>query len=90
MNKTELIKEIQSNTDWNKSDCETALWAVTTAITKAVAEDDEKVKIADFGIFEPSIRKARQGRNPATGEVIDIPEKRVVKFTPSKAFKDLM
>lgn len=91
MNKTELINKIQENTNgWNKKDCETALSAVINAIKKAVSEDGEKVKINDFGTFVAYIRKGRDGRNPATGEKIVIPDKRVVKFTPSKAFKDML
>ncbi len=50
----------------------------------------EDVRIPDFGTFKVAKRKAREGRNPATGETIQIPASIVPKFTPAKGLKDLL
>ena len=56
-------------------------------IAEALAKGD-KVELRNFGVFDVKIRKARVGRNPATGATINIPAKRVVKFRVAKAAKD--
>ena len=60
--------------------------ADSAGITKAEAE----VSIAGFGIFESRKRAARKGRNPKTGETIQIPASKSPKFKPAKAFKDAL
>jgi DNA-binding protein HU-beta len=69
--------------------------AEEAGITKAQAEkamdglqDGGKVAFMGFGTFSVAERKARAGRNPKTGEVIQIPESRTVKFTPSEKLKN--
>lgn len=56
-------------------------------IIEQVAAGD-KISLVGFGTFESGTRAARQGRNPQTGEPMDIPETKVPKFKPGKAFKD--
>lgn len=57
---------------------------------KQSAADTGEVDLHEFGTFETSIRKSRTGRNPQTGEPVAIPDKRVVKFKPWKAFRDIV
>ncbi len=87
MNKSELVREIMDQAGVTKNVAEKVLKAFTSSIMDAVAKGD-KVSLVGFGSFFTITRKARQGRNPATGDVIDIPEKTVPKFSPGKAFTD--
>ena len=89
MNKADLVRAIAGKTDATNRDTEAILKAFTEVIMKAVA-DGEKVSLVGFGSFHSITRKARSGRNPATGQTIDIPEKSVPKFTPGKEFRDLV
>ncbi|MBE6416951.1 MAG: HU family DNA-binding protein [Akkermansiaceae bacterium] len=87
MNKTQLINAIRHELGANatiKAATE-ALNATLAAITKAVAT--EKVQIQGFGTFETKTRTARIGRNPATGETVNIPAASVVAFKPSATLK---
>lgn len=81
MNRTELIKEVAKANGVTQSEAESAIIAVLTAIKTGVEKDGE-TKIIGFGSFKSTTRAAREGRNPATGAVIQIPEKNVVKFKP--------
>lgn len=87
MNKTELVKSIsqQIGVDHNMLE---ALFGRTFATIEAALVEGEQVSIAGFGTFTMKTRRARQGRNPRTGEPIDIPESRTVGFKPAKAFKE--
>ncbi len=85
MNKTELINAIAEGAGLSKADAAKALNATTAAIANAV-KAGEKVALVGFGIFAPAERPARTGKNPRTGEVIEIAAKKVVKF---KAGADL-
>ena len=90
MNKTQLIDAIQQELGEGatKKCAAMALKATLTAIQKAVAK--EKVQIIGFGTFETRTRAARQGRNPATKEVITIPACSYVAFKASSSLKDGM
>ena len=66
-----------------------AVEAVLEHIKKSMKKGDE-VRIPDFGTFKVAKRKAREGRNPATGATIKIPAAKVPKFAPSKGLKDLL
>lgn len=71
----------------------TNVMAVTDAVFTVIADqvcNDDTVNIPGFGIFAAKERPAHTGRNPATGETVEIPAKRVVVFKPSKALKDLL
>ena len=85
MNKTELINAIAEASGLSKADATKALNATTSAIANAVKAGD-KVTLVGFGTFAPTERPARSGKNPRTGEVIEIAAKKVVKF---KAGSDL-
>lgn len=85
MNKTELTNKIAESAGLSKVDAKKALEAALEIITDAVKAGD-KVSLIGFGTFSTSVRPARQGKNPRTGESITIPEKAIVKF---KAGSDL-
>jgi DNA-binding protein HU-beta len=87
MTKTELIEKIAYNTKLTKEDASNALDITLNAI-KATLKKGQKVILVGFGTFSVSKRKARNGRNPRTGEVITIAAKRTPKFTAGKALKD--
>ena len=59
-------------------------------VTKEAVAKGDKVQIAGFGSFESSLRAAREGRNPVTGETIHIDAKKAPKFKAAKAFKDIL
>lgn len=89
MNKEELITRISSKSGVVKKDTLNIFNAMAAIIKDSVAAG-EKVQIIGFGTFEARIRKERTGHNPATGEEIAIPEKKIPAFKPSKEFKELV
>lgn len=87
MNKAELIAAMSEKAEISKKDAEKALTAFTSIITDTLVDGD-KVVITGFGAFEVVERAERQGRNPATGEVITIAASKSPKFKAGKALKD--
>ena len=87
MNKTELIVAIAEKAGLTKKDAESALNATINVITEALAKGD-KVQIAGLGSFEVKNREARTGRNPQTGETIQIAASKLPAFKAAKALKD--
>ena len=87
MNKTQLIQKIAENGNMTKKDAEAALNAVVAAISEAVAAG-EKVQVSGFGSFDVKARDARTGRNPKTGEAVEIAASKRVVFTAAQALKD--
>ena len=87
MNKTELVAAVAQKAEISKKDAEKAVNAVTAAITDAMCSGD-KVQLVGFGTFEVRTRDARKGKNPRTGEVINIAASKVPAFKAGKAFKD--
>ncbi|MBB5499311.1 HU family DNA-binding protein [Paraburkholderia sp. MM5384-R2] len=87
MNKQELIDAVAASTGAGKGVTGEAIDAVIGAITQAVMKGDS-VQLIGFGSFSQGARAARTGRNPATGEEIQIAAAKTVKFTAGKAFKD--
>ncbi len=79
MNKTDLVNAIAKETGLSKVKSGEALDAFVTAVSESLKKGD-KVTLVGFGTFTTSKREARKGRNPKTGEVINIPGKRVAKF----------
>ncbi|MBM3659206.1 MAG: HU family DNA-binding protein [Actinobacteria bacterium] len=86
MNKSELIDAIAEGSGLSKSQAENALNATIEAIQNAVAGGD-KVTLPGFGAWSQSQRSARQGRNPRTGEIVQIPASKGVKFSAGARFK---
>ena len=87
MNKTQLIQKIAENGNMTKKDAEVALNAVVAAIADAVAAG-EKVQVSGFGSFDVKTRDARMGRNPKTGEAVEIAASKRVVFTAAQVLKD--
>lgn len=87
MNKSDLINVVTEATELPKKDATKAVEAVFEAITEALQSGD-KVQLVGFGNFEVRERSARKGRNPQTGEEIEIPASKVPAFKPGKALKD--
>ncbi len=87
MNKTQLIQKIAENGNMTKKDAEVALKAVIDAISDAVVAG-EKVQVSGFGSFDVKTRDARMGRNPKTGEAVEIAASKRVVFTAAQVLKD--
>lgn len=87
MNKTELIKAVSEKAELTQKDAAKVLDAVLETITETLANND-KVQIIGFGTFEVRERAARKGRNPQTGEEIEIPATKAPAFKPGKELKE--
>lgn len=89
MNKAELIKKVEEATGFSSTTAKAATEMVLGEIAEALAAG-ENVQIAGFGVFSVKYRAARTGKNPQTGEIVEIPAKKTVSFKPAKALKDMM
>ncbi|OXS71312.1 DNA-binding protein [Priestia endophytica] len=87
VNKTDLINAVAEASELSKKDATKAVDAVFDTILDALKEGD-KVQLIGFGNFEVRERAARKGRNPQTGDEIEIPASKVPAFKPGKALKD--
>ncbi len=83
----ELINAVARETGMTKANANKAVHAVLHAIQGALSRG-ERVAIAGFGVFEVAQRAARKGRNPRTGETIDIPPTKAVRFRPGKTLRE--
>jgi len=81
MNATQLSEKVAETTKGTKATAKFYIETITDEIKDQLAAGNEVI-IKGFGSFKTITRKARNGRNPATGETIQIPEKKVVKFKP--------
>ncbi len=87
MNKSDLVDAIAANAGLTKVDADRALKALLEAITGQLVTGG-KVNIIGFGTFEKRMRAARTGRNPKTGETMEIPAAVTAGFKPGKLLKD--
>ena len=87
MNKAAIVDKVHDVLGGTKADAERAVEAFIDSIVDGLKKGDE-VSIAGLGIFEAKTRAARTGRNPRTGETIQIAAMRVPKFRAAKALKD--
>lgn len=85
LNKEELIRVSSQEYKVPMSHIRPALDAVLNEIMDTVASGQE-VKIHGFGVFRPKTRAAKKGRHPVTGEILDVPAKKTVVFTPGAFF----
>ncbi|TYT75031.1 HU family DNA-binding protein [Desulfobotulus mexicanus] len=88
MNKGDLVAEVAKVVS-SKKDAQAAVDCIFATITKAMS-DNEPVTLVGFGTFKAMERQARKGRNPQTGEEIEISARKIPKFIPGKALKDAM
>lgn len=87
MTKTDLIAQVAANTEMSKKSAEMAVNAAFEALGKAMAEG-EKISISGFGTFEVRERAARTGRNPQTGEEIQIAASKAPAFKAGSKLKE--
>ena len=87
MNKNDLVAQVSENAGLSKVDSTKAVDAVFDSITSSLKKGTE-VRLVGFGTFSVSNRRASKGRNPRTGEAIDIPASKRPKFSAGKSLKD--
>jgi integration host factor subunit alpha len=87
MTKADLIESIYLKTGFSKKDSAEIVETVFDLI-KDTLEDGEKIKIAGFGNFVVKEKSTRRGRNPQTGEEIEISARRILTFKPSQVLKN--
>jgi DNA-binding protein HU-beta len=87
LNKVDLVAGVAEKAGITKRDAERAVNAFCEAVEEALARG-ERVSLVGFGTFEVRSRQARQGRNPQTGQTIEIPAGRVPVFKAGKSLKD--
>ena len=87
MNKTELVAAMAEQAELSKKDSEKALKAFIDVVTEELKKG-EKIQLVGFGTFEVTERAAREGRNPLTGEKMQIKASKAPKFKAGKALKD--
>lgn len=89
MNKAKLIEQMSKMAKMPKATCKKALEAFIKTIGQSL-RSGKSVVLTGFGTFSVMKRKSRTGINPATGKKMQIPAKKVAKFKPGKALKDLV
>lgn len=89
MNRTELVAAMAEKSQLSKKDAESALKAFIDVVSEEM-QKGEKIQLVGFGTFEVSERAAREGRNPKSGEVMNIPASKTPKFKAGKALKDMV
>jgi integration host factor subunit beta len=89
MTKADLIEDISRAAEMGRKDSELIVDTVFESIIKSL-RTGEKIEIRGFGSFRTRDRKSRVGRNPKTGERVEVPAKRIPYFKPSKELKDVV
>lgn len=87
MTKSEFVSRVAESTGLKKHDVTCVLDTAASTLTEIMRTGDS-VNLSGFGIFTSKVRDSHQGRNPATGETVTIPAKRVAIFKPAKQLKD--
>jgi len=89
MTKAELIEEVSRVVEMTRKDSEVIVEAIFDSVVRALRGGD-KIEIRGFGSFRTRQRKPRVGRNPKTGDRVEVPAKKIPFFKPSKELKDLV
>ncbi|HXU11229.1 MAG TPA: integration host factor subunit beta [Candidatus Binatia bacterium] len=89
MTKAELVEEVARVSELTKKHSEIIVNTVFDSIVDALRKD-EKIELRGFGSFRIRQRRSRQGRNPKTGDKVDVPAKRIPYFKPGKELKELI
>ncbi len=89
MTKADLVEKVAQEADMTKKDAEQLVEIIFDSITGTLNKG-EKIELRGFGSFRVRERNSRKGRNPKTGEAVDIPAKRVAYFKPGKELKELI
>ena len=90
MNRSELVDAIAERTDVSKNDVDATLKGLFDVVAGVVARGEDKVTIPGFISFEQGARSARTGRNPQTGETIQVAAADVPAFKPGQGFKSFV
>ena len=89
MTKADLIEEVSRVVEMTRKESEVIVEAIFDSIVRSLRAND-KIEIRGFGSFRTRQRKPRVGRNPKTGERVEVPAKKIPFFKPSKELKDLV
>jgi len=89
MTKAELIEDVSRAVEMSRKDSEIIVETIFESIVKSLRAGD-KIEIRGFGSFRTRQRNPRIGRNPKTGERVDVPAKKIPYFKPSKELRDLV
>lgn len=89
MTKADLIEEVSKMVELTRKDSEVVVDTIFDSIVHSLRSGD-KIEIRGFGSFRTRQRKPRVGRNPKTGERVDVPAKKIPFFKPSKELKDVV
>ncbi len=89
MTKADLVEQVVRVADVSKKHAETIVNTVFASIIDALQRDD-KIELRGFGSFRVRRRRSRRGRNPKTGDHVEVPEKRIPYFKPGKELKELI
>ena len=89
MTKADLVEEVARVSELTKKHSETIVNTVFDSIIQALQRDD-KIELRGFGSFRIRQRRSRQGRNPKTGDKVDVPAKRIPYFKPGKELKEII
>ena len=89
MTKADLVEIVAREAEMTKKDVEQLVEIIFDSITGTL-NNGEKIELRGFGSFRVRERSARKGRNPKTGDPVDIPAKRVAYFKPGKDLKDII
>jgi len=87
LRKMDIVNNIVAKTGFKHADVKKIVQLTFDTITEALLRG-ERVELRNFGIFKVKVRKPKQGRNPKTGEVVPVPERKVVVFKPGLAMKE--
>ncbi len=87
MNKSEFVEKVAEATGFTKADAAKAVDAVVETVTEAL-KDGDSISLVGFGTFSVKRREARTGRNPRTGEAIQIAASNIPSFKAGKSLKD--
>ena len=89
MTKADLIEEVSKLAELTRKDSEVIVETIFDSVVRSLRAGD-KIEIRGFGSFRTRQRKPRVGRNPKTGERVEVPAKKIPFFKPSKELKDLV
>jgi integration host factor subunit beta len=89
MTKADLIEEVSRVVELTRKESEVIVEAIFDSVVRSLRSGD-KIEIRGFGSFRTRERQARIGRNPKTGDRVEVPAKRIPYFKPSKELKDLV
>ena len=89
MTKADLVEQVAEKTGLTRTDVAATVDSFLDAV-KRTLEDGSNIEIRGFGTFKIKPRKARKARNPRTGEVVPVPDRKIPVFKPSNEFKNLV